>query len=162
MSGVSRSKRGSAWRPITGESSVGIYLCGDQSQGSHRVYTCVGANHAASCACGTRASEKLVGIEVTSPRDDDTCVETNHRGASGYIPAWGQIAGEPAGAGRHGGTRAARGCARDERRPHRPAGRAEPPIIEETSGIYSHGAQSKGSQGDMSGDLTALHAGRAK
>eukprot|EP00959_Pyramimonas_sp_CCMP1952_P322439 6747389-Pyramimonas_sp.AAC.1 len=43
---------------------VWFYLRGDQSQGSHRVYTCVG---------------------------------TNHRGASGYIPAWGPITGEPSG-----------------------------------------------------------------
>eukprot|EP00959_Pyramimonas_sp_CCMP1952_P294926 6168528-Pyramimonas_sp.AAC.1 len=49
--------------PITGE-PAGIYLREDQSQGSHRVYT---------------------------------CVRTNHRGASGHIPAWGPIRGEPAG-----------------------------------------------------------------
>eukprot|EP00976_Prorocentrum_cordatum_P103029 1193296-Prorocentrum_minimum.AAC.3 len=33
-----------AWGPITGE-STGIYLRGDQSQGSRRVYTCVGTDH---------------------------------------------------------------------------------------------------------------------
>eukprot|EP00959_Pyramimonas_sp_CCMP1952_P167168 3493770-Pyramimonas_sp.AAC.1 len=62
---------------------VGIYLYGDQSQ------------------TGTEANEciPVYGYRSQGSQRVYTCmvVTTNHRGASGYIPVWIPITGEPAG-----------------------------------------------------------------
>eukprot|EP00976_Prorocentrum_cordatum_P100615 1192303-Prorocentrum_minimum.AAC.2 len=96
---------------------MGIYLRGDQSQGSRRVYTCVGTDHRGVNgyipAWGPITWEStgihLRGDQSHGSRRVYTCVGTNHMGVDGFIPAWG-------------------------------------PITRESTGIYLRGDQSQGSQ----------------